>query len=424
MAAGAAPRVGLVTALLPPIVGGTQVLIGRLFQGDDRLAVVSGVSQQALASQQGYAALAVPTLYQPYPRLRGYRFGFGPALGVYAAAWLAKSLPRVVRFLQREGVEHVVSVPHQGPFALLGLLAARQLGIAHTLYILDAWEEAETGFVERKLVRWGLRVAARTAGSRLAAVSPALAAHYRSAFGFRDVTWIPNPAPLSSEWPALGAPSPQPSSGARFVLFSGGIKSFNIDTVRLVLRSMRYCTVVDKLVLTGLSLAFEDELRQSPELRDRVECRICSQVEIASLQRQASVLLIATNVDDDSQTSLGYLPGRLPEYVATGRPILLIGPPRSDAARAVRHWRLGPAIASQDEREVAKRLDQLAAQSLDAEAGKQSEAESYRDLFLQVFSRTEARRRLLREPAPLVSPEAARVAAEFEREYLARKARR
>ena len=56
------------------------------------------------------------------------------------------------------------------------------------------------------------------------------------------------------------------------------------------------------------------------------------------MQREASVLLVATNVVDDSLAGLGYMPGRLPEYVAAGRPILLIGPESSEAARAVRHW--------------------------------------------------------------------------------------
>ena len=124
------------------------------------------------------------------------------------------------------------------------------------------------------------------------------------------------------------------------------------------------------------------------------------------------MLLVATNVDDTSQTSLGYLPGRLPEYVAMRRPILLIGPQDSDAARAVLHWRLGPTTTSQDETKLAELFDALA---LQATSGSPDElTTTYRDLFLQVFSRQEARRRLLGEPSPPLTSTAAALAREFE----------
>ena len=400
-------RVGLVTALLPPHVGGTQVLVWRLFQGDARLVVVSGVSEAAPSPNDDYAALAVPTLYQPYPRLRGYRFGLAPALGMFSVAWLARALARVTRFLASQGVDHVVSIPHQGPFALLGLLAARRLVIAHTLYILDAWEEGATGPLERALIHWGLRYAARMPRSRLAVVSPALGAHYRRVFGFRDVTWIPNPGPLPAE-----RRTPEVVASRPFVLFTGGVKTFNMEALQCVARSIGRCKVIDKLIVTGHGAGFADMFRSHPELRHRVESRFCSSSETAALQRQAAVLLIATNVGDASQTSVGYLPGRLPEYVATRRPILLIGPRDSDAARAVRHWHLGSTTSSQDEEEIAAILDGLATQAIMSSPDRVTPEQ---DLFLELFSRAEARRRLFGEPTYPLTAAAAALAAEFER---------
>jgi len=386
-------------------VGGTQMLIWRLFREDPDLVVVSGVKQRDLVASDDYTALAAPTLYVPYPRLRGYRYGLAPALGALSGAWLAGALVRVVRFLRAHRVEHVVSIPHYGPFALVGLLAARRLGIAHTMYILDAWEEAATGPIERSFVRWGLRLAARMPRSRLAVVSPALGVHYQEAFGFRDVTWIPNPSPLSAE------PVATKSEAAPYVLFTGAIKPFNIEAVRCVARAIGHCRAVRKLILTGHSAGIVDALRAPGAAGDRIEVRLCSAAEIAALQRQASVLLVATNVDDTSQTSRGYLPGRLPEYVSVRRPILLIGPEESDASRAVRHWRLGLTTISQDETAIAALLDTLASQ-----AGNDDPRRPATDhgLFLEVFSRQEARRRLLGEASAPLSDAASVRAAEFE----------
>ncbi|MDB4982613.1 MAG: hypothetical protein JWM82_3365 [Myxococcales bacterium] len=405
-AIGNASRVGLVTALLPPSVGGTEILVWRLFQDLGHLAVVSGAPAGAPAApSELYSPLRAPTLALAYPRLRGYRYGLAPLLGAYSTAWLAARLGPAVRFLAAQKVEHIISIPHHGPFALLGLMAARRLGLPHTFYILDAWEEASTGPLERRLIQLGLRLAGRMPDSRVAAVSPALAAHYGAAYGFRDRVWIPNPAPLPEELPSDEV-KPQPH-----VLFSGGIKPFNLDAIRCVIRALPHCRVAQKIVISGPSSGFADTLRAHGELHDRVEFTMGSRTDVAVAQRRAAVLVVATNVDDRSQTSVGYLPGRLPEYVAADRPVLLVGPSQSDASRAVRHWHLGRTTESRDEKELAAILDGLTAESL---GGASLAARPFRDRFLEVFSRQEARRRLLGGPPDALSDEAAKLASEFE----------
>ncbi len=399
-------RVGLVTALLPPQLGGTNILVWRLFQGRPDTFVVSGLERGVAPPTDLYRDLDGPTLHLPYPRLRGYKYGLSPLLGAAAMTWLAARLPQVVAFFRKHRVDHVVSIPHNGPFALLGPMAARLLGLRHTFYILDAWEEAATGPLERRAIELGLRLAARMPRSRVAAVSPALLRHYQTAFGFREGVWIPNPAPLPVEAP------PGDVSVKPVVLFSGGIKPFNEAAIRCAARAMRHCQVAQTLVVTGPSFGFSETLRAHGELHDRVEFKMASRLEVAVAQREAAVLLITTNVGSTSQTSLGYLPGRLPEYVAARRPILLIGPEESDAARAVRHWHLGRTTNTQDEGEVAALFDTLAREALETPA---EHARPFHDRFLELFSVTEARRRLIGGGTCALSPEAAQLAADFER---------
>jgi hypothetical protein len=402
------PRDCLVTALLPPAVGGTEVLVWRLFAGTQDLAVVSGtVPARDPKGDDVYTRLVAPTLALRYPRLRGYRYGLSPLLGAYATAWLAAALPRVIRFLKSHDIRHVVSIPHNGPFALLGLLAARHLGIAHTLYVLDAWEESGAGPIELKFVKWGLRIASRMPRSRLAAVSPALAAHYRDRFAFRECFWVPNPAPLAAELSVSDVNvTPLPTA-----VFTGGVKPFNVDAIRSLVRAVRHCSVVKNLIITGPSYRFSETLAATGELHDRVEFRMASRQEVAVIQRAAAVLLIATNVDDASVTARGYLPGRLPEYVAADRPILCVGPEDSEATRAVRHWQLGLTTASQDEHRLAAMLDDAARTGVNRKPGP---PDSPRAAFLELFSRDEARRRLLAKPAHALTPSAAALTASFE----------
>jgi hypothetical protein len=399
-------RVGLVTALLPPQLGGTNILVWRLFQGRPDTFVVSGLERGVAPATDLYRELDAPTLHLPYPRLRGYKYGLAPVLGAAAMTWLAARLPQIVAFFREHRVDHVVSIPHGGPFALLGLMAARILGVRHTFYILDAWEEGATGPLERKVVKLGLRRAGQMPRSRVAAVSPALLRHYRTAFGFREGVWIPNPAPLPIEAP------PGDVRVKPIVLFSGGIKPFNEAAIRCAARAMRRCKVAQTLLVTGPSAGFSETLRAHGEMHGRVEFKMASRLEVATAQREASVLLITTNVGSTSQTSIGYLPGRLPEYVAARRPILVVGPEESDAARAVRHWHLGRTTNTQDEGEIAELFDALAREALETPSER---ARPFHDRFLELFSVAEARRRLVGGAMCALSPEAAQLAADFER---------
>ncbi len=383
-------RVGLVTALLPPAIGGTQVLVWRLFQSDPQLAVVSGV-EQSPPSDEGYSPLAAPTLWLPYPRLRGYRYGLAPVLGAYSAAWLATAVVRAARFFKSQGVDHVISIPHGGPFALVGLLAARRLGIAHTLYILDAWEEGSAGPVEHALIRWGLRLAARMPRSRVAVVSPALGDYYRRTYGFRDVTWIPNPAPLPEEH------FPTSLTAEPIVVFTGGIKPFNLETIQRVMRSVRRCKVVKRLVShRGRGTSCRETGRARPRRIPRLLAR--------RARRAAGTGGGAAGRDQRGRRvpHIAGIPAGAPARIRLARrPILLIGPQRSEAARAVRHWSLGPTTTSQDEGELAG----AARCARDAGDGRHPDAASKtsHDLFLELFSRREARRRLLGETRPPLS---------------------
>ena len=180
---------------------------------------------------------------------------------------------------------------------------------------------------------------------------------------------------------------------------------------------MRRCTVARKLIITGPGFRFGETLRSWGAGYDHVECLMGTREEVAAIQRRAAVLLIATNVADSSLTARGYLPGRLPEYVAAGRPILLIGPATSDAWRAINHWHLGRTLASQETAAIAEAIDDLTRESI--EGARRRGSDDFDALFLEVFSRDEARRRLLDGPelqTPL-SARAVSLAGDFEQPF-------
>jgi hypothetical protein len=88
----------------------------------------------------------------------------------------------------------------------------------------------------------------------------------------------------------------------------------------------------------------------------------------------------------------------------------VLGREDSEAARAVRHWGIGRTASGQDERELPALLDAVTSEGLNPRAAQKVQ----RDLFLEIFSRGEARHRLLGDVAPAASRAARELASTFE----------
>lgn len=67
--------------------------------------------------------------------------------------------------------------------------------------------------------------------------------------------------------------------------------------------------------------------------------------QVLEYQRSSSVLLLMVN---DTPNAMGILPGKLFEYMASGRPILCIGPTDGDAAKAITETGCGICVRKDD----------------------------------------------------------------------------
>jgi glycosyltransferase involved in cell wall biosynthesis len=78
--------------------------------------------------------------------------------------------------------------------------------------------------------------------------------------------------------------------------------------------------------------------------------------EAIEILRKARVLLLLVN---NSKNSRGIITGKFFEYLAVGRPVLLVGPLDGDAARILEETKSGFAAEFEDEKMIRKRLDHL-----------------------------------------------------------------
>lgn len=103
----------------------------------------------------------------------------------------------------------------------------------------------------------------------------------------------------------------------------------------------------------ALTFSELEELGLSPNV-ERIDYLPHSEVT-ASLGR-AHVLLLLTN---DTPAAQGIIPGKTYEYLAAGRPILAIGPPKGDAARVLDLTGAGTMCGFQDKAGMKKVISQL-----------------------------------------------------------------
>lgn len=343
------PRLLYVHAYAPPTPGGTPVivrrLLGRLAEDGVGLETVTDV---ALLPRVRRGERPLPGRYHYVPRLPpwGRRFAVGRV--VIAAGNLALGALAGVRaalVARRRRPSWVLSVADEGFSVVAGDVAARLAGIPHLIWVFDLWEENAYGDVDRRVARLLERGLWRRATAILVH-DRELADHYARKHGV-DGSVMPTPIEVR---PSTPRPA-EPADGVREVLFAGALYWAQVDALR---RLARVCAGMDDVRLTvvgdagtaraaGVQAdAFEERL--SPEeFRARVERADVAFVGLSFGSEHPDVIRTAS-------------PARLPEYMASGTPILVHAPAGSHVAEYARREDFAEVVDQPDDAALAAGL--------------------------------------------------------------------
>ena len=88
--------------------------------------------------------------------------------------------------------------------------------------------------------------------------------------------------------------------------------------------------------------------------------------EVSAVHRSSTLLLLLLMPDSEPRAK-GLLTGKLFEYLASGRPILCIGPENGDAARILRETKAGQTVSFGDQAKTKAALEQLYHRYLDGD---------------------------------------------------------
>ncbi|WP_194777345.1 glycosyltransferase family 4 protein [Pararhodonellum marinum] len=112
-------------------------------------------------------------------------------------------------------------------------------------------------------------------------------------------------------------------------------------------------TSVQKVKLTfvgKISVGLEEKVSEDPWLKSHVQLTgYVSHQEVFAYYKNASALLLILT---QTKNAKGNIPGKLFEYLATGRPIVAMGDPEGDSAQIIREANAGKVFKHSEEKEI------------------------------------------------------------------------
>ncbi len=254
--------------------------------------------------------------------------------------WVGPSVSRIGRILIDEGIDTVITTGPPHSVHLIGLELQKRHKIKWIADFRDPWTTIGyhsslmlTPFAQRRHKQ--LEHAVLSSASRVIATSPSTAAEFRN-IGAKNVTVITNgfepvemDVKLDSKFTvahigSLLAGRNPVNLWQALAEMMAEVPGFKHDFL-LELTGTVSQEVAESIAAAGLS----SHLTISPYLPHQ---------EAVRRQRSAQVLLL---IEIDSPETRAILPGKLFEYMASGRPILAVGPEGSDIEAIIRETRSG-----------------------------------------------------------------------------------
>jgi glycosyltransferase involved in cell wall biosynthesis len=355
-------KFALVSHALPPTWSGQAMVLRRLLEGlsGDRYCLISTEDYETGEGAKGYTRKLPGRYYRlpPEPRLnRGHRFGIKflrEALNAVPGVLLRAR--RIARILRREGCEAVVACTG----GLLDLpsayAASRMAGVPFYAYVFDYYAYqfvvAEEQFIARFFEPFLMK------GARGVIVpNEILRDELRRRYGVES-TVIHNPFEIS-DYEALPVAPTRSAGGEVRITYTGAVYEAHFDAFRNLVAAIESLNRPD--VKLHLYTALQPSYLAGQGIRGPVvfhEHRAAS--EMPRIQREADVLFLPlafkSPYPELVRTSA---PGKLAEYLAARRPVLVHAPPRSFVSWYFRRHECGMVVDEPDVSKLARAIEEI-----------------------------------------------------------------
>lgn len=331
-------RLVLVHSGAPPSPGGTSLVVERVLSDMPEVALdVWTRATQWRAVRKG--AFVLPAHYRYVPKVRALPRGPLPL------AWAATAVNLVLavaagavigRAARRDAARWILSVVDEGFSQIAASIAARVAGVPHVIWVFDVWEENAYARSDRQVARWLERRVWRSAAA-LVVHGEELSAHYERKHGVpaRVIRTPIRP-------PRAEAAKPTRDEAPFEVLVAGSVYWAQSEAVRRVARAV---ALVDGARLT---IVGDASLQTDPIEGANYEPGLPPD-RLADRLARADLLVLALSFEAPYPTVIQTAtPARLPEYLASGVPLLVHAPAGSHAAEYVRRSEFGAVVDRPD----------------------------------------------------------------------------
>lgn len=344
----------------PSNLRGGTILMSRLLQEypRDRITVLAGSQFMQDSPQQG----RIDCEHVVFPATNGSgRWGIGRLKA--ALDWcLIPALALLTIWLTwRRRVNAIVTVAH-GHFFMAAALAARMTGTPYVLVVHDDWvfTQAQGSHVLRYIAGPVFRLVARGA-SHIYSVSWHMQEWLRSAYGVSSEVQLPACDPHPE------APTTDRALNGLKIVFAGTGSAANDDSLALMVDIIKrdelkqYGINSARLILytTPVSDALKRQLGRDHPLIDFRPW--VAQPELPDVLASADILFLPFSFLESQEIMVSRsFPSKLADYLASGKPILIVGPGYADIVRYAMRCGFAEVVDRSDREAVVRAIVRIA----------------------------------------------------------------
>ena len=350
-------KIALISHVLPPSWSGQAMVIYRMLRGlnPESYCLISRRTRGIDDDPTQYLSALPGRRYQTPPEFkvrRGFRFGMQHMNMLLAIFQRARYFAGVLR---RERCGAVVACTGDVEDLPAACLAARQVGVPFYAYIFDHYSKRE--WVDPVARSWARRLEPWMLKRAAAVIVPneTLRDDLFDDYGV-EATVIHNSCDIAA-YEASPPERPAGNGGGVSIVYTGDVYEAHFDAFRNLLEALE--RIERPRVELHLYTARTAEFLETYAIRGRVVYHPHHQPsEMPGIQQQADLLFLPLAFDspypDIVKTSA---PGKMAEYLAARRPVVVHAPPDSFISWYFRQHECGLVVDRNDPAELARALD-------------------------------------------------------------------
>ena len=317
------PKILFVSHRPPPVLGGASIVLYRLFKKLNEVSYVVLTSnfkkitpineKYWLPSKYYFSPGVSPST--PYTKLISIKEWF----------YIPIMIIRCVYVIRKEKIDRILLCPTTGTFFLTVYIVHKLLRLPLFLYMLDLYQENKIGRLRCVFAKFIERLGMKSA-SNIFVMSEAMQRHYLKKHKLKS-TLIPHPINLNeiNFGQKYGKICNNNKKVGYNVVFTGSIYEAQLDAILNLVQMVNKATNIVFNVYTNNTEQYL--IQRGITGRNIIYHGFVNSDQVTTIQRKADILFLPMSFSASySEVIKTASPVKLPEYLASGKPIIVHAP--------------------------------------------------------------------------------------------------